>query len=726
MSAMGAVFKLEEDNLRIITENVLKIYGKNKYLSQDNYNKIANKVKMAFLDYIIQTKTGLNDRVEELLVNPETAIVNRLEKAKQDYPNLQILKELQVVPSPRIGGAKSIKLRVNDKTPESENLNQDMMRELRDYNEETRALYDDLISVAILQGSYQSAISFKNIIPIEDYSKIITPVVSSISSTESLKAFSQGFFERNNFNDAVVVPRIKSVKLKIGSEELVDAPDGSIMVINTYYATENFPSIKSLGVNSIDRQVLLLTERNNPKVLNSNFIAMPRVLKLKSGERVDMVTGKTITSVDYAIRLKKGDLSLNDVFGYKRVLLPTGEPLRVYDSNGNLQSVYKMVNLYGDGNRASEHRTDLKPSVINNGTIKVDQELNDLDILNNFPDYYVEQSLSLPKEEVVTAKSNEVVASVPQNKVSGVDSFGSLVTANNEAIQALGPNPHSIDMIEAGFRTRTTRSDSEMQKYAVKVGDVIQNYGKSADGTTKTINAVVTAIHPKGSPGWKGTWTKEGWRAEDVNVIDRFKNGAAAIEFEVIAPKEQTPEEITEFTPEETLQLEIADVTRRIAELGQLQEELDDTNTETIVLNNLPKITPVSAAKETGGKVGTKLDISPSLLSGNGVSVDKAAHDIWENNFGIDSNIDTQDIRNIIIDILSSGSKANYAAQLGTSSEMARLKEELRDLKADLSELQKGKPKIRTPKPMPGQFDLFKQEDESWKDEDNNDTCVPF
>ena len=412
MSAMGAVFKLEEDNLRIITENVLKIYGKNKYLSQDNFNKISNKVKMAFLDYIIQTKTGLNNRIEELLVNPETAVVNRLEKAKQDYPNLQILKELQVVPSPRIGGAKSIKLRVNDKTPESENLNQDMMRELRDYNEETKALYDDLISVAILQGNYQSAISFKNIIPIEDYSKIITPVVSSISSGESLKAFSQGFFERNNFNDAVIMPRIKSVKLKIGSEELVDAPDGSIMVINTYYATENFPSIKSLGINSVDRQVLLLTERNNPKVLNSNFITMPRVLKLKSGERVDMVTGKTITNVDYAIRLKKGDLSLNDVFGYKRVLLPTGEPLRVYDYNSNLQSVYKMVNLYGDGNRASEHRTDLKPSVINNGTIKVNQELNDLDILNNFPDYYIEQSLSLQtQEEVIVPMSNEVVVS---------------------------------------------------------------------------------------------------------------------------------------------------------------------------------------------------------------------------------------------------------------------------------------------------------------------------
>ena len=96
-------------------------------------------------------------------------------------------------------------------------------------------------------------------------------------------------------------------------------------------------------------------------------------------------------------------------------------------------------------------------------------------------------------------------------------------------------------MIEAGFRTRTTRSETEMAKYAVKVGDTIKHFGKSADGTTKNILARVTAIHPKETPGFKGTWNKEGWREADVNVIDRFKDGAAAIEFEVIEPSTSVP-----------------------------------------------------------------------------------------------------------------------------------------------------------------------------------------
>jgi prefoldin subunit 5 len=197
----------------------------------------------------------------------------------------------------------------------------------------------------------------------------------------------------------------------------------------------------------------------------------------------------------------------------------------------------------------------------------------------------------------------------------------------------------------------------------------------------------------------------------------------------VILPEEQVPaeEESVKYTPEERLQFEINDLTQRIAELEEIQKDLDVTHPETIVLNNLPKITPVSAAKETGAKVGTKLDISPSLLSGNGVTVEQAAHNIWEDNFR-DTGIETEDVRNIIIDILSSGSKANYAAELTTSNEVSDLKQQLRDLKDELSSIEKGKPKVKTVKPIPGQLDLFAQEedDNSWKDEDNNDSCVPF
>ena len=124
--------------------------------------------------------------------------------------------------------------------------------------------------------------------------------------------------------------------------------------------------------------------------------------------------------------------------------------------------------------------------------------------------------------------------------------------------------------------------------------------------------------------------------------------------------------------------------------------------------------------------MGSKLDISPSLLSGNGVSVAQAAHNIWQSNFGIDSNTTTEDIRDVIIDILSSGSKASYSSKLPANVEMARLKDELRDLKIELSELKKDKSKAKPSKPTSRQLSLFEEEEDSWKEEDNNDTCTPF
>lgn len=130
--------------------------------------------------------------------------------------------------------------------------------------------------------------------------------------------------------------------------------------------------------------------------------------------------------------------------------------------------------------------------------------------------------------------SNKSVANIPQNLVSGIASFGTLQIATEEIKKVLGDSPHSIDMIELGLRTRTTRSVGEMQKYNVKVGDIVTQFGKSANGTTKSILTKITAIHPKGTQEYLGTWYKEGWTDEGIDGIKRFKNGAAAIEFELI------------------------------------------------------------------------------------------------------------------------------------------------------------------------------------------------
>jgi hypothetical protein len=266
--------------------------------------------------------------------------------------------------------------------------------------------------------------------------------------------------------------------------------------------------------------------------------------------------------------------------------IQTGKPVYVFDQVR--EQWYKNIN----GEWSKSEVPTLTKNFAGIGTREINeagkQAIRDV-YTNTF------KSTTQPSTQPSTTSTSESVADIPQNKVSGINSYGSTVTANNEAIKALGPNPHSIDMIEAGFRTRTTRSESEMAKYAIKVGDTIKHFGKSADGSTKTVYAKVTAIHPKGSEGWKGTWNKEGWRAEDVNVIDRFKDGAAAIEFEVIQPS-------TEPTVQPT------EVKEGIKELFNSNAELASIGTPEQYSQYLDTIFPNSKVKDIVYRGGEKED----------------------------------------------------------------------------------------------------------------------
>jgi hypothetical protein len=210
MNALGAILKLDQLQYSVITGKVLEPYKANEYLSAENFDTIAAKVKASFIDYIFQTKTDLPIRLKELLVNPDTAVVGELAKARKAYPDMQILQQLTQAASTRVGGAKSVKLKANLKDAYDENLYTEMMRELRD-NPATTALYNNLVDLAILQGTYQSAISIKNIIPIEDYAKKVENAISSAASDLNLDNFStSGAFERNNWNDDDIVPRAKA------------------------------------------------------------------------------------------------------------------------------------------------------------------------------------------------------------------------------------------------------------------------------------------------------------------------------------------------------------------------------------------------------------------------------------------------------------------------------------------------------------------------------------
>ena len=401
--SFGAILKTELPEIKAYTLSTLKRYATKKYISKDDYEKIANLIKNSFIDYVIQNNTTMSNMIEPTLVNSQTAVVSKLEKAKQKYPSMQILKDLSPVLGNRDGSAKSIELKANVKDAYSENLYIGMMRELRDANPELNDLYNDIVNVAILQGTAQSAISIRNIIPVEDYAAKVAPIIQQLQATISLESFENGMFERNNFNNKDLFQEFNPYFM-VSYNEAYDPNTGEEVVSHFF---PNFKSIK--GATQVSRKLITLNDKFNSFQLSSDFIRVPKIVTNRDGKKVNLATGLEVTKADYAKMKKAGDFNLFNSYYYKKVYTQNLDefgnalPLMVYnkktDSN---EYYYKMINVYGDGNRAVEYNTNFTPSVIDNGSMRINQELNDKEIVDAIAPQIEEEVVPLPTKEVIT------------------------------------------------------------------------------------------------------------------------------------------------------------------------------------------------------------------------------------------------------------------------------------------------------------------------------------
>jgi hypothetical protein len=390
MSATGSFLKLEDRKLRAITEKVLKPYGIKEFVSANVFNRISNKLKSSFLDFIIQNKSSINNEIYDLVVNGETALVGELETLKQKYPEMDILRDLEAVSGERPNGAKSIKISVNIKDAYDENRYTGMLREMRDENEELKAFYEKLIRVSIIQGTAPSAISIRNIIPLEDYADIVGPIMSQLVADPSLEIFAEGMFQKNQFKDDSIVPTVnpnfRRASMNVGGtwEEQpavsIDSYGNEIFI----HTTQAFPNLPLRGIRATDRKILVLTAKFQSEAVQSDIIKVPRIVTDANGERVDMITSMTVTDSDFVAMKKRGDYTLNNFYGYQKVRYASGEPFIIADRKNNEQYVYKLINLLGDGNRAAEYYPDNRMSVIDNASAKIDHEMTDEEIVGMF------------------------------------------------------------------------------------------------------------------------------------------------------------------------------------------------------------------------------------------------------------------------------------------------------------------------------------------------------
>jgi hypothetical protein len=387
-SVLGAILKFNQPEFRGVLEDTIQQYAEKFYMAKDTFNRVAEKATASLLDYIIQTgrKNPLN--ISELSFGPESVAV-KLEEAKQKYPNKQILQDLVVVSAERPNSPKTIKLRANIKEAYDENMYIGMMRELRD-DPNTNQLYKDLIKAAIIQGTYQSAVSIKNIIPIEDYSAEVKNIVNTAVVDENIREFARNnWYQRNNWKNSDITP---SIAPYVDEESVTELGEFKNQIISQYKFT-GFVEIPQIGVGENDKLVLTVGEKS--KAAGYDLVTIPRIITTKYGEMIDFITGRTVTRAAFTEMKAKGDPMISQVFGYQKVKFVGGEALRTYKG----KFVFKMVNLYGDGQFISEYHKFNKPSELDNNTGKVTDEIPNSEIVKYFTGIEEKEVNSQPETE---------------------------------------------------------------------------------------------------------------------------------------------------------------------------------------------------------------------------------------------------------------------------------------------------------------------------------------
>lgn len=396
--ALSSMFKLDSDVFYDVIDEVIRPYANNEYMSLDDFDRIVKKIKTAMIDYLVQNKSGLFSKevINELLTGKNNIAV-QLSKLQKKYPTSEMLSSLEPRFSKNEEGAVTVTLKVKPTDAPTVNRYIGFMRELKAVEPK---FYRNLVLVGLLQGTYDTRVTFNKIVPLEDRADIITPLINSKYSINDIENFSKdGVFFRTNFSDNKIVPYYKP-KYSIFDGEIGYGKTGFILL-------KDIPGQKVTPGNG--RVIRLSKKYENFNHSDMDFIKVKRYEYVKG--RIIDVTGENnpMSLDDFEARVLNGEISKSELVGYKKVKDVNGLPLE--DDNNNVY--FKMVNLYGDGDIAKIYKIDGLPSSLPNNTYAVKSELSDdiiIKAINN-------EKITAPEvvnEPIVEAPVQQVVAPTEQ------------------------------------------------------------------------------------------------------------------------------------------------------------------------------------------------------------------------------------------------------------------------------------------------------------------------
>lgn len=378
LMSLGAIMKLDSQGIDQYIDEVMEPFYADEYMSADDFDYLAKKLKTSFLDFLVQTRSTsiFPDDIKNLFTG-SNSVASRLLKLKAKYPSSNLLSNLVPVSSAQENGPVTVALKVKPTDSIDIDRYTGMMRELK---EEEPEFYNDLVKLSVLQGTLDTNLSISSIIPVEDRAEIIAPVIDVLQPSSELEMFNkEGLFYRNNFSDDRIVPEIQP------RYQTIDVGFG---VQIDYGKTDTFLSSLANGITPGSGKLVSLNNKYSfMNEADKDFLKMKRyqyVSGFAGGMPttivVDITTGKEMSSKEFTKLSNEGKVSKYEMVGYKKVKSEDGVPLTIQRKVGKSLdefSVFKMVNLYGAGRIVAEYPNLMTPSSLDNNTFKVEEELTD-------------------------------------------------------------------------------------------------------------------------------------------------------------------------------------------------------------------------------------------------------------------------------------------------------------------------------------------------------------
>ena len=369
-NAFAQVLMSDRSRVRGVMENVLRPYVN---MRDNEFVKISQKAVADLFDWAVQNDRKLNLTIQNILLNNNGVakeirdFVNDVKK-DEEHPlyNNHVINSLQAKPNDELvlNKPNNIKVKGKDNKVYDQNNLIYGFRELKQHLKATNPkLYGNMVRLAVLQsGLTNSPISFTTLLPYDDFKEIYNKTLSVLEKMPNLEDFYKlRVFERVNWNNDDVVPfkRASLIKSKKGTFYNLDMKIMPSKAKNAMFAGE-IPQLVAFSINSREAQ--------------SDVIVYSWEKDIPVSEKKRMRK-----EGDYSYINKGLFQKVYDGFGNPVTYTSTSKEGKVY-----VKYVYKMINAWGDSLRAKEFYDVAKPSVIDNGFLKVAATLK-TEIIGNTP-----------------------------------------------------------------------------------------------------------------------------------------------------------------------------------------------------------------------------------------------------------------------------------------------------------------------------------------------------